>query len=137
LERIANNVGETHEFGLELGKRAKAGDVIALIGDLGTGKTALAKAIAEGLGITAVVASPTFAIIHEHGGGRLPLYHFDVYRLSGPDDMYELGFEDYFYGGGLTVVEWADRVMGLLPPGATVIRISRAPGGGEGRIFTY
>lgn len=137
MERIANDEGETYEFGLELGKLAKAGDVIALIGDLGSGKTTLAKAIAKGLGITAVVASPTFAIIHEHEGGRLPLYHFDVYRLAGPEDMYELGFEDYFYGGGLTVVEWADRIMELLPPGATVIRISRAPGGGDGRIFTY
>jgi tRNA threonylcarbamoyladenosine biosynthesis protein TsaE len=114
---------ETAAFGRELAVAATPGTVIALIGDLGTGKTTLTKAIAEGLGVTETVTSPTFAIIKEYESGRMPLYHFDVYRIGGAEDMYALGFEEYFYGDGLTVVEWADRVEELLPPRAIVIRL--------------
>jgi tRNA threonylcarbamoyladenosine biosynthesis protein TsaE len=114
---------ETAAFGRELAAAATPGTVIALIGDLGTGKTTLTKAIAEGLGVTEIVTSPTFAVIKEYASGRMPLYHFDVYRLGGAEDMYALGFEEYFYGNGLTVVEWADRIEELLPKNAIIIRL--------------
>ncbi|MDR1135461.1 MAG: tRNA (adenosine(37)-N6)-threonylcarbamoyltransferase complex ATPase subunit type 1 TsaE [Clostridiales Family XIII bacterium] len=134
-KRIVKNEEETREFGLELAAAASAGQIIALTGGLGTGKTTLTKAIGEGLGIKAMITSPTYTIIHEYQGGRLPLYHFDVYRIDGADDMYELGFEEYFYGGGLTVVEWADRIPELLPPDALRIKIDFMAD--AGRIYTY
>jgi tRNA threonylcarbamoyladenosine biosynthesis protein TsaE len=124
MKRILRNESETRAFGLELAGRALPGTVIALCGDLGTGKTTLTKAIAEGLGVTEAVTSPTFAIIKEYTSGRLPLYHFDVYRIGDAEEMYALGFEEYFYGNGVTVVEWANRVAALLPPNAIAIELS-------------
>lgn len=102
------NEAETVEFGAEIGRKAVAGAVIALTGDLGAGKTTLTKAIAAGLGVEDVITSPTFNIVKEYDTGRLPLYHFDVYRIGDEDEMYELGYEEYFYGEGVCVVEWAD-----------------------------
>jgi len=122
-KRIIKNERDTRKFGRELAAKLKPGDVIALIGDLGTGKTTLTKSIAEGLGITEMITSPTFTIVQEYTEGRLPLYHFDVYRLNDPEEMYELGYEEYFFGQGVCVVEWADRVMELIPEGSIVIRI--------------
>jgi tRNA threonylcarbamoyladenosine biosynthesis protein TsaE len=113
----------TRAFGLKLAEKLKAGSVVALIGDLGTGKTTLTKSIAEGLGITEMITSPTFTIVQEYTEGRLPLYHFDVYRLDGMDEMYELGYEEYFFGQGVCVVEWADRIEEIIPEDAVVIRI--------------
>jgi tRNA threonylcarbamoyladenosine biosynthesis protein TsaE len=130
------NEAETAAFGRELAAAATPGAVIALIGELGTGKTTLTKAIAEGLGVAENVTSPTFTIIKEYVSGRLPLYHFDVYRVDGAEDMYALGFEEYFYGNGLTVVEWADRIEELLPEDAIVIRLDYGQHEG-GRIVTY
>jgi tRNA threonylcarbamoyladenosine biosynthesis protein TsaE len=124
MERLLKDEAETGALGLALAAMARPGTVIALIGDLGTGKTTLTKAIAEGLGVTESVTSPTFAIIKEYASGRLPLYHFDAYRLGGPDEMRALGFEEYFYGGGVTVVEWANLVEELLPEDATVIEFA-------------
>jgi len=124
---IINEDG-TKELGAALAGSIKAGDVIALAGELGTGKTALTKYIAEALGITDDVTSPTFTIIKEYKSGRLPLYHFDVYRLSGEEEMFELGYEEYFYGDGVSVVEWADRIPGLIPVGSTVIHITFGDG---------
>ena len=121
---IANEI-ETEQFGERIGRVAAAGTVIALIGDLGTGKTTLTKSIAAGLGVTETVTSPTFTIIREYRSGRIPLYHFDVYRIADPDEMYELGYEEYFYGDGICVVEWADLIEELLPEDAVVIRIDR------------
>ena len=115
---------ETREFGKSLGEKVIAGHVIALIGDLGTGKTALTKYIAEGLSVKEEVTSPTFTIINEYKSGRLPLYHFDAYRLTGEEDMRALGYEEYFYGDGVTVVEWADKVSGIIPKESTVVRIA-------------
>jgi tRNA threonylcarbamoyladenosine biosynthesis protein TsaE len=109
------NEKETRAFGLALANRLKPGAVIGLVGDLGTGKTTLTRYIAEGLGILEPIQSPTFTIIREHRTGRLPLFHFDVYRLEGPEDLFELGYEDYFFGEGVTVVEWADKVADLMP----------------------
>lgn len=124
LLHIANEK-ETQAFGEQIGQTASAGTVIALIGDLGTGKTTLTKSIARGLGVTETVTSPTFNIIREYRSGRIPLYHFDVYRIADPDEMYELGYEEYFYGDGLCVVEWADMIEELLPEDAVIIHIDR------------
>ena len=120
---ILKNEEETRAFGLELGASLRKGDIVALIGDLGTGKTALTKYIAEGLGIRETITSPTFTIVQEYRQGRLPLYHFDVYRIGEPEEMYELGYEEYFYGDGVCVIEWADLIEELLPEYTKVIRI--------------
>lgn len=120
---ILKNEDETRVFGLELGASLRKGDIVALIGDLGTGKTALTKYIAEGLGIRETITSPTFTIVQEYRQGRLPLYHFDVYRIGDPEEMYELGYEEYFYGDGVCVIEWADLIEELLPEYTKVIRI--------------
>ena len=101
---------ETRLFALDLAEKLDKGSLIALSGDLGTGKTALTKYIAEGLGVTETVTSPTFTIIQEYRSGRLPLYHFDVYRVNDEDELFELGYEEYFYGDGVCVVEWADLI---------------------------
>jgi len=117
------NEEDTRAFGLELAQKLKPGDVIALIGDLGTGKTTLTKSIAEGLGISDMITSPTFTIVQEYASGRLPLYHFDVYRLCDPEEMYELGYEEYFFGQGVCVIEWADLIMEIIPEDSIFIRI--------------
>ena len=119
------NEKDTEKLGENIGQKVQPGTVIALIGDLGTGKTTLTKSIARGLGVTETVTSPTFNIIREYRSGRLPLYHFDVYRIGDPDEMFELGYEEYFYGDGVCVVEWADIIEELLPEDAVVITIDR------------
>ena len=110
-----HNREATARFGAELGARLRAGDVIALLGDLGAGKTTLTQAIARGMGITAPVTSPTYTLIQEIPG-RIPLFHADPYRLERPEDALGFGFEEYFERGGVVVVEWADRIEPLLPP---------------------
>lgn len=125
---------ETEALGMELAQELGPGSVVALFGDLGAGKTTFTKAIAKGLGISDLITSPTFTIIHEYESGRLPLYHFDVYRLGDEEELYELGYEEYFYGSGVTVVEWADRVEACLPEDAIRINISYGDGEDE-RIF--
>lgn len=122
-------------MGRRLAESLKAGDVLALTGDLGAGKTTLTKAVAEGLGVTELVVSPTFNIIREYRSGRLPLYHFDVYRIGHEDEMYELGYEEYFFGDGVCVVEWAELIEGLLPENAVRIRVEYGAGEEE-RICT-
>ena len=128
------NEEETRRFGLDLAHELKAGDVVALIGDLGTGKTALTRYIAEGLGITARVNSPTFTIVKEYREGRLPLFHFDVYRVSDPDELFNIGADEYFYGDGVCVVEWADLIEELLHEDTRYIYIEYGPKEGE-RIY--
>ena len=125
---------ETRKFGLTLADELAAGDVLALIGDLGTGKTALARYIAEGLGITSRVNSPTFTIVKEYREGRLPLFHFDVYRVSDPEELFNIGCDEYFYGDGLCVVEWADLIEEILPENTKYIYIEYGPKEGE-RIY--
>jgi tRNA threonylcarbamoyladenosine biosynthesis protein TsaE len=102
------SVERTHALGRALGELTQAGDVVLLEGELGAGKTAFTQGIGKGLGVAATINSPTFTILKEYEG-RLPLYHFDLYRLDEPDELYELGFEDYFGGKGVCVVEWAER----------------------------
>ena len=128
------NEAETVEFGAEIGRKAVAGAVIALTGDLGAGKTTLTKAIAAGLGVEDVITSPTFNIVKEYDTGRLPLYHFDVYRIGDEDEMYELGYEEYFYGEGVCVLEWADLIPELIPEEAIRINIEYGKEEGE-RIY--
>ena len=108
---------ETEAFGRELAKSLQAGDVLALIGDLGTGKTTLTKYIAKGLGIHEMITSPTFTIVNEYKSGRLPLYHFDAYRLEeeGGAEVFETGIEEYFYKDGICIVEWAELIADILP----------------------
>ena len=106
---------DTREFGHELAEELQPDDVLALIGDLGVGKTSLTKYIAEGLGVTENVTSPTFTIVAEHHSGRMPLFHFDVYRLESGKDMLDIGCDEYFDGGGVSVIEWADKVAEILP----------------------
>lgn len=111
---ITKSPAETARVGEILGRLLGPGDVICLLGDLGAGKTCLTQGLAKNLGVEEHVTSPTFTLINEHHG-RLPLYHMDVYRLEGASDMEDLGYEEYFYGDGVTVVEWADRVDAVLP----------------------
>lgn len=123
------------EYGMRLGQRAAAGDIIALTGDLGAGKTTLTRAIARGLGIAEPITSPTFTIVKEYRSGRLPLFHFDVYRIGDVEEMYELGYEEYFFGEGLCVIEWADLIEDLIPPEALRIHIAYGETEEE-RIYT-
>ncbi len=125
---------ETRAFGLELAQSLAAGDVVALIGDLGTGKTALTRYIAEGLGVAARITSPTFTIVKEYTDGRLPLYHFDVYRVSDEDELFNIGIDEYFYGEGVCVVEWADLILGILPENTKFIYLEYGENEGE-RIY--
>ncbi|WP_314696045.1 tRNA (adenosine(37)-N6)-threonylcarbamoyltransferase complex ATPase subunit type 1 TsaE [Mogibacterium timidum] len=135
-ERIVHikNEQATEEFGLNLASELKPGDIVALIGALGTGKTALTKYIAKGLGVTENIDSPTFNIVKEYKSGRLPLFHFDVYRLSGGDDLLDIGADEYFYLNGVCVVEWADLVADVIPDKAKVIIIKYGENQGE-RIY--
>lgn len=116
---------ETRAIGRKLAEQARPGDVFTLVGDLGTGKTVLSKGFAEGLGIGEPVNSPTFTIVQEYEGGRIPFYHFDAYRISDPDEMEMIGFDDYIYGRGVCLIEWADIIEEILPKGRTEIRIRK------------
>ena len=131
---IIRNESETEKFGIELAGKLEPGAVIALEGDLGTGKTTLTKSIARGLGIDDVITSPTFNIVKEYRSGRLPLYHFDVYRIGDVDEMYEIGYEEYFYGDGVCIVEWADLIEDIIPDDAIRIQIEYGDKEGE-RIY--
>lgn len=118
------NAEETHRLGERLGWLLKPGDVVALIGELGAGKTTLTRGIASGLGVDSDIHSPTFTLVHEHGG-MVPLYHIDLYRLDTPEEAAEIGVEDYFHGDGVTVVEWAERAEPLLPEQTLRVEIVR------------
>ena len=109
---------ETYQFGKELGEKATPGQVYCLDGDLGTGKTVFAQGFAAGLGIDGPVNSPTFTILQVYENGRLPLYHFDVYRIADPEEMDEIGYEDCFYGEGVCLVEWSELIEELIPEDA-------------------
>ena len=114
-----NSEEETFELGRKMGMQARPGEIIAMTGDLGCGKTVFTKGFAKGLGIEEPVTSPTFTIMQVYEGGRLPLYHFDVYRIEEPEEMEEIGYSEYFFGEGVTLVEWAG-LIGELFPGDTI-----------------
>ena len=106
---------ETFALGERIGREAKPGEIYTLTGDLGVGKTVLTQGVASGLGIVGTVNSPTFTILQVDENGRLPFYHFDVYRIGDEEEMEEIGYEDCFFGGGVCLIEWAERISGILP----------------------
>jgi tRNA threonylcarbamoyladenosine biosynthesis protein TsaE len=112
---ISNSEEETIAAGERYGQGAAKGDVFALAGDLGAGKTQFVKGVVTALGSSAEVTSPTFVLLHEYQGGRLPVYHFDFYRLDNSDAVLQLGFDDYVFGDGVSLIEWADRYPDLIP----------------------
>ncbi len=120
-----NSEKETYAFGLELGKKAHAGQVYTLVGDLGVGKTVFTKGLARGLDILEPVSSPTFTIVQVYEEGRLPFYHFDVYRIGDVEEMDEIGYEDYIYGDGVSLIEWANLIEEILPEQYTEIKIEK------------
>lgn len=120
----------TKHLGEKLGRLLGPGDLVALTGELGAGKTAFVQGIAVGMGITAPINSPTYLLIQEYPG-QVPLYHMDVYRLDDPEELLELGYEEYFFGAGVTVIEWAERVQSLLPAAYMKIEIYYDPEGAE------
>ena len=134
IEITIKSEEDSAKLGRKIGEKAEPGSVLALIGDLGTGKTTLTKYIAAGMGVSEVITSPTFNIVKEYRSGRIPLYHFDVYRIEDPEEMYEIGYEEYFYGDGLCVVEWADMIEELLTGDAAVIKMEYSDTEGE-RIY--
>ncbi len=116
---------DTFAIGKDLGMKAIAGQVYCLIGDLGVGKTVFTQGFAYGLGVEEPISSPTFTIVQVYDEGRLPFYHFDVYRIADIDEMDEIGYEDYFYGQGVCLVEWANLIEELLPETVTVVCIEK------------
>ena len=122
-----NTPKETFDFGKSLGEQAKPGTVYTLIGDLGVGKTVLTQGLAKGLNITEPISSPTFTIVQVYEEGRLPLYHFDVYRIGDVEEMEEIGYEDYFYGEGICFVEWANLIEEIIPADRIQITIKKNP----------
>jgi len=112
---ISNSAEETIAAGRNYGRNAAQGDVFALTGDLGSGKTQFVKGVVAGLGSSANVTSPTFVLVHEYSGGCLPVYHFDFYRLKNGDEIRRVGFDDYVFGDGVSLIEWADRYPDLIP----------------------
>src|SRR6266567_4048197 len=112
---IFNSVEATQALGETWAAECKGGEILALHGVLGTGKTQLVKGLARGLGYTGDVTSPTFTIVHEYRGGRLPVYHFDLFRVENPQALARLGLDDYFFGDGISVIEWADRFREFVP----------------------
>ena len=120
-----NTPKETYDFGKSLGEQVKAGTVYTLIGDLGVGKTVFTQGLAKGLKIQEPISSPTFTIVQVYEEGRLPLYHFDVYRIGDVEEMEEIGYEDYFYGEGVSLIEWANLIEEILPEKYTEIKIEK------------
>ncbi len=125
MKLISDSREQTVEIGRRIGTFLGGGDIVALIGELGSGKTSLTQGIARGLDVAenVPVVSPTFTLVNEYPG-RLPLVHLDVYRLSGPADLEDMGYEEYFYGGGAVVIEWAEKILDLLPETAIIIRMA-------------
>ena len=135
MEQVTNSPAETEALGAALAEELKPGAVVAFTGDLGAGKTAFIRGLARGLGIGERVTSPTFTIVNEYEGGRLPLFHFDMYRLDSADELFDIGWEDYLARGGVCAVEWSEKVSEALEPGA--IRVDIRRGGDDGqRVVT-
>lgn len=133
---VLKGLKEMEEFGEKLGSILKPGDIISLTGDLGAGKTTLTKSIGKGLGVEDYITSPTFTLINEYKG-RLNLYHFDVYRLEGPIDLYDLGFEEYIYSNGVSIIEWGDKIEEILPEERINIQIEKSVELDERIIYLY
>ena len=126
MEYTVTTVDETYKIGESIGSLVNSGDIICLIGDLGTGKTHLTKGIAKGLNIEDNITSPTFTIVNEYTG-RLKLYHFDVYRVNDPDEIAAIGFDEYIFSDGVSIIEWANYIEELIPPSKLTITIEKLP----------
>lgn len=124
MEYLSHNERETEALGAALAARLRPGDVVAYLGDLGAGKTAFTRGLARGLGCTGRVTSPTFTIVNEHQG-RVPLFHFDWYRLGGEEELFDIGWEEYLARGGVCAVEWSERAPEALPEGTVTVTIRR------------
>ena len=135
MEFVSDSVEQTEALGARLAGALGPGAVVAFTGDLGAGKTAFTRGLARGLGVPGRVTSPTFTIVDEHEGGRLPLFHFDLYRLGGADELYDIGWEDYLARGGVCAVEWSERMEDALEPGAVRVDIRRGEHDGQ-RLIT-
>jgi tRNA threonylcarbamoyladenosine biosynthesis protein TsaE len=122
LEIRINGLKETEDFGIKLGKLLEPGDIVCLNGELGAGKTTMTKSIGIGLGVEEYITSPTFTLINQYRG-RMPVYHFDVYRLENVEELYDLGFDEYFFGNGVCIIEWAEKIEKMLPEDRLVIDI--------------
>jgi tRNA threonylcarbamoyladenosine biosynthesis protein TsaE len=130
MEFIVDSVEKTIALGEKIGKLVNSQDIICLIGELGTGKTHITKGIAKGLGIKEHITSPTFNIVNEYDG-RLKLYHFDVYRVNDPDEIYAIGFDEYIFSDGVSIIEWANYIEELIPNEYLKITIEKLPNLGE------
>lgn len=117
---------ETFELGRRIGKNIKPGSIVTLSGDMGVGKTVFAQGFAKGMGIDEPINSPTFTIVQVYDEGKIPLYHFDVYRISDSEEMYEIGYEEYFYGEGVCLIEWAELINDILPDNVIKIKINKS-----------
>lgn len=124
-ELVSLSPKETHSIGKKIGEQAKPGQIYCLDGDLGVGKTIFTQGFAEGLGITEPVSSPTFTIVQQYDEGRMPLYHFDVYRIGDISEMDEIGYEDCFFGEGVCLIEWSQLIPEILPEQVIRIRIEK------------
>jgi tRNA threonylcarbamoyladenosine biosynthesis protein TsaE len=122
LEIRINGLKETEDFGIKLGRLLEPGDIVCLNGELGAGKTTMTKSIGIGLGVEEYITSPTFTLINQYRG-RMPVYHFDVYRLENVEELYDLGFDEYFFGNGVCIIEWAEKIEKMLPEDRLVIDI--------------
>lgn len=129
MKYVTRSAEETHQLGARLARTLRPGSVVAFTGGLGAGKTAFVAGMAAGLGIADRVTSPTFTIVNEYEGGTLPLFHFDVYRLGGAEELFDIGWEDYLGRGGVCAVEWSENVPGAIEPDA--VRVSIRPGESE------
>lgn len=130
MEFIVDSVQQTMSLGKKIGELVNSQDIICLVGDLGTGKTHITKGIAEGLGVKDHITSPTFTIVNEYEG-RLKLYHFDVYRVNDPDEVYAIGFDEYIFSEGVSIIEWANYIEELIPEEYLKITIEKLPHLGE------
>ena len=135
MQFVTNSEVETEALGVRLADELKAGAVIAFTGDLGAGKTAFTRGLARGLGVGGRVTSPTFTIVNEYEGGRLPLFHFDMYRLGSSDELFDIGWEDYLNRGGVCAVEWSENVSDALEEDAISVEICRGESDNQ-RIIT-
>ena len=135
METITHSTAETEEAGRMFAKTLRSGDVVACFGDLGVGKTAFTRGVAAGLGCKGRVTSPTFTIVNEYDG-PLPLFHFDMYRLTDEDDLFDIGWEDYLSRRGVCLVEWSERIIDALPPETIRVEIQRHPDHDDWRIIT-
>lgn len=133
MQLISHSVAETHAIGALLAEQLLPGDVLLLLGDMGAGKSELTRGIARGLGVTGYVTSPTFTILQVHDEGRMPLYHFDWYRLSDAEELYELSMDEYLYGDGVSVIEWPSRAEEVIPE--SYLEVKLIPLGDEERAI--